>query len=259
MSAAQLESTLPSSWYRSPEVFRTEKERIFCREWIGVCREEDLPKPGDHLVLDVLGESVLLVRNREGELFGEARLIQCIESNLTMEPEALVEAIHNAVFAFAESKSPSDDLTCVVVKFVEGERPQASANLEIRSNLPELARVREFVRDFCRDLPGQKLDEDDVGKIELAVTEACSNIVKHAYHGRTDQQIHLEVEGFSDRISIRLYHLGDPFDLSSVPKPRIDGSQESGFGVFLITQCVDVLRNYCDERGRTCIALTKYR
>ena len=46
MNAAQLEPTLPSSWYRSAEVFRTEKERIFCREWIGVCREEELAGPG---------------------------------------------------------------------------------------------------------------------------------------------------------------------------------------------------------------------
>ena len=46
MSAAQLERTLPSSWYRSTEVYRAEKERIFCREWLGVCREEELPQPG---------------------------------------------------------------------------------------------------------------------------------------------------------------------------------------------------------------------
>ena len=63
-----LERSLPTRWYRSPEVFRAEKEHIFCREWIGACREEDLPKPGDYLVLDVLGESVLLLRNREGQL-----------------------------------------------------------------------------------------------------------------------------------------------------------------------------------------------
>ncbi len=64
----QMERTLPSSWYRSTEVFQTEKERIFCREWIGVCREEELPNPGDHRVLDALGENILLVRNREGQL-----------------------------------------------------------------------------------------------------------------------------------------------------------------------------------------------
>ena len=78
MSAAQLERTLPSSWYRSTEVYRAEKERIFCREWIAVCREEELPNPGDYLVLDVLGESVLLVRNREGQSAG---VLQCLPAS----------------------------------------------------------------------------------------------------------------------------------------------------------------------------------
>ncbi len=68
MSAAQLERTLPTAWYRSADIIRVEKERIFCREWIAVCREAELPQPGDSRVLDVLGESVLLVRNRDGEL-----------------------------------------------------------------------------------------------------------------------------------------------------------------------------------------------
>ena len=31
-------------------------------------REEELPKPGDHLVLDIVGESILVVRNRQGAL-----------------------------------------------------------------------------------------------------------------------------------------------------------------------------------------------
>src|SRR5262249_32296016 len=68
MNAATLERTLPTSWYRSDEVFRAERERIFFREWIAVCREEELPAPGDHRVLDVLGESILLVRNKEGRI-----------------------------------------------------------------------------------------------------------------------------------------------------------------------------------------------
>lgn len=64
--AAQLERSLPTLWYRDPAIFEIEKERIFCREWIGVCREDEIAKPGDHRVLDVLGESILVVRNRDG-------------------------------------------------------------------------------------------------------------------------------------------------------------------------------------------------
>ena len=67
-STCGLEPTLPSSWYRSDGVFALEKERIFCREWLCVGREEELPAPGAHRVLALFGESVLLVRNREGRL-----------------------------------------------------------------------------------------------------------------------------------------------------------------------------------------------
>ena len=65
---AGLEPTLPSSWYSSAQVFALEKERIFCREWLCVAREEELAAPGAHRVLSLFGESVLLVRNREGRL-----------------------------------------------------------------------------------------------------------------------------------------------------------------------------------------------
>ncbi len=65
---AGLEPTLPSTWYRSDAIFALEKERIFCREWLCVARAEELSEPGAYRVLDLLGESLLLVRNRERQL-----------------------------------------------------------------------------------------------------------------------------------------------------------------------------------------------
>jgi serine/threonine-protein kinase RsbW len=106
-------------------------------------------------------------------------------------------------------------------------------------------------------LPGLPLDEDAVGALELAVNEAASNIMKHAYHGRTDQSIHLEAEAHRKYVSVRLHHLGDPFDPSRARPPALDGSRESGFGAYIITQCVDEVRYYRDERGRNCVALKK--
>lgn len=66
--ASHLESSLPGSYYRSPQIFEQEKERIFFREWFCVGREEQAPNPGDYLVVDVLGESVLIVRGKTGGL-----------------------------------------------------------------------------------------------------------------------------------------------------------------------------------------------
>jgi anti-sigma regulatory factor (Ser/Thr protein kinase) len=89
------------------------------------------------------------------------------------------------------------------------------------------------------------------------VNEAASNIIKHAYHGRADQRIQLDAEAASDRVTIRLHHLGDSFDPAAVPPPALDGSRESGFGMYLITHSVDDVRYFRDERGRNCIALVK--
>ena len=63
-----LEKSLPSEYYLSSEIFAQERERIFSREWFCAGRADQLPEPGDVRVRDLLGESVLLTRTREGKL-----------------------------------------------------------------------------------------------------------------------------------------------------------------------------------------------
>jgi glycine betaine catabolism A len=65
---AGLEPTLPSAWYREARIFKLEQERIFAREWLCVGRAEELAAPGDHKLLNLVGESILLVRNSRGAL-----------------------------------------------------------------------------------------------------------------------------------------------------------------------------------------------
>jgi PAS domain S-box-containing protein len=197
------------------------------------------------------------VRNRDGELFGLDRLAECVRFNRGLEPEALVDAIRRAALAFAGCDRPTDDLTCVAMKVSEVRQPLARSEAEIDSDLKDLYRARMFVQEFCRMVPGGLLDEDDIADLVLAVNEAASNIMKHAYRGRSDQRIQLEAEATSDRVSIRLHHLGDSFDPTIVPPPALDGSRESGFGIYLIARSVDDVRYTRDERGRNCIALVK--
>jgi Rieske 2Fe-2S family protein len=63
-----LEPTLPASFYLGDEIFALEKEHLFAASWMCVAREEQVPHPGDSLVVNVVGESILVVRNREGAL-----------------------------------------------------------------------------------------------------------------------------------------------------------------------------------------------
>ncbi len=202
-------------------------------------------------------DGITEMRNLAGDLYGADRLSECVRINRELEPEALVDAIRTAAVAFAQSDRLSDDLTCVAVRVGEAQRPLAHSELEMSSDLDELRRAREFVRAFCRMVPEGLLDQDDVAALELAVNEAASNIMKHAYHGRADQGIQLEADMFPGRVSIRLHHLGDSFDPAAVSPPALDGSRESGFGIYLIGKSVDEVRRSRDERGRNCITLIK--
>ena len=107
-------------------------------------------------------DGVTEARNFAGELFGVDRLLSCVTINSKLEPEALVEAIRKATVTFSESGRLIDDLTCVALKIEEPQLALARAEIEIRSDLKELSRAREFVRTFCRHLPSP-VNEDSVG------------------------------------------------------------------------------------------------
>jgi sigma-B regulation protein RsbU (phosphoserine phosphatase) len=210
-------------------------------------------EPGDLLLF--FSDGITEARNPAGEQFGMERLADCVEANGQLEPAALVESLRKAVVAFSGSDRFADDLTSVAIRIEERQLPIARREMDISSNLQELRRVREFVCEFSRGL----LDEDSLGSLELAVNEAASNIMKHAYQGRADQWIHLEAEAFADYVSIQLHHLGDPFDPVAAPAPALDGTHESGYGAYIISQTVDQVRYYRDERGRNCVELVKKR
>jgi phenylpropionate dioxygenase-like ring-hydroxylating dioxygenase large terminal subunit len=69
-----MESTLPRQAYVDQAWFDKESERIFSNQWFCVGRVEEIPEPGDHLVCDIVGESVIVTRGRERELHAYANL-----------------------------------------------------------------------------------------------------------------------------------------------------------------------------------------
>ena len=66
----EVRTTLPGRDYHAPEVFELDRERIFFREWMYVVRADEAPEPGDFVTVDVAGESVVVVRGKDGELRG---------------------------------------------------------------------------------------------------------------------------------------------------------------------------------------------
>jgi Rieske 2Fe-2S family protein len=67
-AVAGLERALPGSYYLSDDGFDRERERLLYREWFCAGRADQVERPGSLQVVEVAGESILLVRTRAGEL-----------------------------------------------------------------------------------------------------------------------------------------------------------------------------------------------
>jgi sigma-B regulation protein RsbU (phosphoserine phosphatase) len=212
---------------------------------------------GDTLVL--FSDGITDARDAVGNVFGVDRLERLLSSPNLDRPADIVAAITGAVRDFSHRSPPRDDQTCVAVRLETTQPPILHAELEIKSALEELGRTRDFVRNFCRELPGVPLDEEGIANLVLAANEAASNIMKHAYGGDSDQLISIEADGFTDRVGIKLRHLGSPFSPEAAPPPQFNGTRDSGFGAYIIASSVDEVKYFRDTSGRSCVALFKKR
>ncbi|NIB38887.1 aromatic ring-hydroxylating dioxygenase subunit alpha [Pseudomaricurvus alkylphenolicus] len=61
---------IPPGRYTSRDYHREEVEKVWKRTWQVVCREDEIPNPGDHFVYDVAGMSFLIVRTEDNEFKG---------------------------------------------------------------------------------------------------------------------------------------------------------------------------------------------
>lgn len=87
--------TLPAKWYHDEGVYEAERWGIFANTWQFICREADLPNPGDYTAAEFSGFKVFILRDRHGQL----------KSFHNMCP-------HRAAPLFAEGTGHCDVLRC---------------------------------------------------------------------------------------------------------------------------------------------------
>src|SRR5947209_10073054 len=105
-------------------------------------------------------------------------------------------------------------------------------------DIGQLAPMRAFLREVCRESwLCEPAEEELMGRLTLALTEAASNIILHGFEGQQSGPITLTVALEDDQVCVTLQHTGKPFDPQRVDAPVFDGSQESGFGLYLMRQC----------------------
>jgi Rieske 2Fe-2S family protein len=62
--------SLPRRYFISPEVFAQEQEKIFSRQWVLVGHQNAIAQPGDYFISEVANESLIVVRDKRGEIRG---------------------------------------------------------------------------------------------------------------------------------------------------------------------------------------------
>jgi len=117
-----------------------------------------------------------------------------------------------------------------------------SETLEIK--IPSDPKFLKIIRSAMNHLSETLgFSQDDVNNITLAVDEACSNIIKHAYNGSTNQPIHILCNLYEDHIEIFLRDFGKKADINEIKSRELDDVRPGGLGVHLIKSVMDIV-NY---------------
>lgn len=112
-----------------------------------------------------------------------------------------------------------------------------------------------FVRHFCRfALTELGVEDACTHDIELALAEACTNVLLHAADTDAEYVVELKIE--EDNCSIEVVDAGTGFDHSKIPDSMPEGA-ESGRGIQLMRALVDDLQFVSDKESGTAVRLKK--
>lgn len=124
-------------------------------------------------------------------------------------------------------------------------KPSATYSISVQASTEHLSEVRNFVAKHASDFGFGK---QDVADIRLAVDEAYTNIIKHAYKNDKKKSVDIKLGFNSNKLWISLLDTGDAFDPSNYSTPdvrkKIKEKKRGGVGVYLIRELMDNVEYY---------------
>lgn len=141
---------------------------------------------------------------------------------------------------------------------------QICAQATFTNNLSQLFTMHQFVRRAAIDAGFSNVP---LGDIELAIVEACANVVKHAYRNTAPDagRIEINVTANPERLEVSLTDWGEPFDppKGRVPRPDVEQmareGQRGGMGIFFMQSLMDEVSWDIRPGERNHLRMTKYR
>ncbi|MEO7837156.1 MAG: ATP-binding protein [Acidimicrobiales bacterium] len=123
--------------------------------------------------------------------------------------------------------------------------------LELPRDVISIPITRHLARNAMRAVG---VADDCVGDVELALTEACTNVLDHA--GPADAYaVHLTIDG--PTCSIRIVDVGDGFDALGAGTVPAEPGAETGRGIALMRALMDQVRFESGPEAGTVVHLHK--
>src|SRR5262245_53533608 len=112
--------------------------------------------------------------------------------------------------------------------------------LQVPSSTENLALIREFVTTVGKQA---KMSDEDVAKLELAVDEACANVIEHAYGHDISKEVDVRAVFDEDEVRISVIDTGRGFDPAKVDIDTVEQlvakRKSGGLGFRLIKSLMD--------------------
>ena len=108
--------------------------------------------------------------------------------------------------------------------------------LKFSANTSELAGMRNAARNFLLD---SNVPEMEAELMVLALDEACTNIIRHAYGGCTKRVIRLSIERLRRGIRCTLRDYGAKCDPSKIRSRELTDFRPGGLGVRILHSAFD--------------------
>ena len=102
-------------------------------------------------------------------------------------------------------------------------------------------------------------DETECRAIVLALDEAIANIIRHAYHGRSDGLIELQCRQSADGLEISMLDSGEPPDPSRICAREVGCDRPGGLGTHIIRDVMDSVSYQRTESGNRFLAAKRLR
>lgn len=124
-------------------------------------------------------------------------------------------------------------------------------SLTVPGRFEYLATVADFIAESGHDAG---FDQDLIFHVQMAVDEACSNVIEHAYQGQDKGDITLSCSCDEKEWVIAIYDTGRSFNPDSVPEPNLEPSLDDiktgGLGLYFMRQLMDEVEfSFDKEKG----------